>query len=181
MSILARALPDKVTDNQFRLAVNGQKRELLATVNAAAIRVLLLREHERVNFIGLNQSGIYIADVSIQKRCGFLSGSFKDAHNGLGVQSSETGNGADAHAFAEQMNHLAGLFEVHAQAVERLRFAERFSATVTGIALNDSVFIFIRAGFTAFTRATMTLHLIPFRPSLTVSLYRPDTTEGFGL
>ena len=78
---------------------------------------------------------------------------------------------------------MASLFEVHAQAIQWLRFTIGFPATVTKEALHDTITIFIRAGFTAVSRAAMAVHLDLSRPSLYsgIESYRiPLKAKAFG-
>ena len=62
-----------------------------------------------------------------------------------------------------------------------MRLAETFVATGAKIALHDALLTAIESDFLGFTITAMTRHLILSGLALTVSLYRHDTTEGFGL
>ena len=76
------------------------------------------------------------------------------------VKPGKAFTGTDAHSLAEQVNHLAGLLEVHAQPVQRLFFGERFAATQTAIALHCEVFVFESAKLLqGLTVTAMTRHL----------------------
>jgi hypothetical protein len=82
------------------------------------------------------------------------------------VKIHNPANGADAHAFAKQVHHLASLFEIHAQTVQWLFVGKRLSAAVALIALHGKVFIRETSGFFHFIRlAAMAVHLDLSRPS----------------
>jgi hypothetical protein len=79
------------------------------------------------------------------------------------------------------MHNVASLFEVYAHTVQRLVFAECFSAPLALIALHNPVMILETTAFLGFSVAAMTVHLT-FR-GLSVSWFCifADTTGGFGL
>jgi hypothetical protein len=70
-----------------------------------------------------------------------LPGSFEDVQNRILMQSGDALNRPDAHAFAKQMHHLAGLLEIHAQPVQWLLVGKCFSAAVALVTLDSEIFI----------------------------------------
>ena len=98
------------------------------------------------------------------------------------MQSSESLDCIDAHAFNEQANDLICLFRVNPDAVQRLLDTERLGATRTAEALHEAVAVAKEPEFLRLTITAMTCHLTLSSLSLTVTLYlSKDTTEGFGL
>jgi hypothetical protein len=66
---------------------------------------------------------------------------FKDVQNGFFVESAQAAGGPDANALTKQLNHLMQFAGFDAQAVQRLLFGKRLTATDTAEAFNDTVFI----------------------------------------
>jgi glutathione S-transferase len=119
----------------------------------------------------LHVFGFHVLHHSILKCRHFRAGCFQNRKHRVAVKIHNPANGADAHAFAKQVHHLASLFEVHAQAVQRLLVGKRLSAAVALVALHGKVFIRKTSGFFHFIRlAAMAVHLDLSRPSLTVIL-----------
>jgi len=58
------------------------------------------------------------------------------------------------------MHHVARLFEIHAQPVQRLRFAESRPATLAAVTLDNPIDVFEFPEFICRTTATSTIHLI---------------------
>jgi hypothetical protein len=58
------------------------------------------------------------------------------------------------------MHHIARLLEIHAQAVQRLRFTECCPATLAAVTLDDAIDVFECSEFIGRTTAASTIHLI---------------------
>lgn len=115
---------------------------------------------ERENFIALHRFNFHVSDLFIQQSRGLLPRHFQNAQNGFLPQTSETRNGTDAHAFAEQLNRLHDFFHRHAQSVQWRFFCKWFSAMQTFESLHRKVSISIKStSFNMFRLATVTVHL----------------------
>ncbi len=146
--------------------------------------VLLLLSDKRKQFVNLHEIRFHVADFGVQQAGAFLPCRFKDAQDRAPVKPGKAFTGTDAHSLAEQVNHLAGLLEVHAQPVQRLFFGERFAATQTAIALHCEVFVFESAKLLGLTVTAMTRHLTLSRPRHIVCVYpqryATDRSMAFG-
>lgn len=100
--------------------------------------------HKTKHLIGLHGFRLHVANGGVQKPARLASGPRQHVQYSALVQVCQAGNGVDADAFSEHVQHRASLAEIHPQIVQRLLFRKRRAAFQALVTLDVEVFVLVK-------------------------------------
>jgi hypothetical protein len=149
----------------------------LANLTGLEFVVSLQTLDETIKLIALDGFGLHVTDFLVQQSCGIFASRCQNAQHRAPVKPREAFAASNTVPLDQQCDNLRGLFKIHAQSVQGLRFAHCFATLQTAIALDNAVVILETTEFLGFTITAITRHLILSGLSFIVTLYLSDTSH----